>query len=187
MRLSYIPYLPNELEFAEKTKESILEYNPNMEVILINTETFLNINKSKKCCWGFINKVIPDYINKNIQTGFYWVESGVKITRNFDDWIQEYAPDKPQDRIYWMGFCKLLSNYRVGSKVVYFPDKIIKNFFINDIPLVHLDRLLQKKQFNAITSSTIKKGNSILDNGGVFKLFNKPSNTGTKHSKYLYE
>lgn len=186
MRLSYIPYLPNELEFAEKTKESILEHNPNMEVILINTETFLNISKSKRVNWGF-NKVMQDYINKNIQTGFYWVESGVKITRNFDDWIQEYAPEKPQDRIYWMGFCKLLSNYRVGSKVVYFPHNMCKKIFYKQYPLIRMDRFTQKKEFNAITSKTIKKGNSILDNGGVFKLFNKPSNTGTKHSKYLYE
>ena len=184
--ITYLPYIPSEAEWAEKTKQSILEHNPDMEVIKVMSKSPEGTKTSQRVMWGFMNKVLPEYIRSESTEGFYWVECGVKVMRNFDDWIDEYAPERPQDRVYWMGFTKLLSDYRVGTKIVFYPDKIARKIYEEKCKPIHMDRFLQKERFNAITSKTIKRNRTTLDGGGVIKLFKKPTAIGTKHHKYLY-
>ena len=187
MSITYLPYITGEEEWAEKTKQSILEHNPDMEIIKVMTKAPEGTKTSQRVMWGFMNKVLPEYIRSESTEGFYWVECGVKVMRNFEDWIEEYAPERPQDRVYWLGFTKLLSDYRVGSKIVFYPDKIAREIYEEKCRPIHMDRFLQKGRFNSITSKIITKGRTRLDGGGVIKLFNKPTAIGTTHHKFLYE
>ena len=186
---SFVPFLESEKAVAEKTKASVLKYNPNVEVKMVEGKTPEDVPQTKRVSWVLFNLVIPAYRKRGYNKGFYWIENSVKIKKSFEDWIKEHAPTRPHNRPYWMGFTKLLSDYRVGSKVVFFPpavvDNIEKRFKEGKIKLAHTDRTLQA--LNPIVGKTKKVGISTLPGDDLFALFPKRSTTRTKHHPSLYE
>ena len=184
-----MPFLEREKAVAEKTKASILKHNPNVVVVMVDGTAPQDLPSSKKLTWVFFNKVIPAYRDRGFRKGFYYVESGVKIKKPFKEWIKEHAPDKPKDRPYWMGFTKVLSDYRVGSKVVFFPpavvDDIEKRHKEGKLKLQHTDRMIQG--LNPVLGKEKKVGRSTLPGDDLFALFPKKSAFGTKHHPSLYE
>lgn len=184
-----MPFLESEKAVAEKTKASILKHNPDVQVIMVDGKAPSDLPSSKKLTWVFFNKVVQAYRDRGFQRGFYYVESGVKIKKPFKDWIKEHAPDKPKDRPYWMGFTKVLSDYRVGSKVLFFPpavvDDIEKRYKEGKLKLQHTDRMIQG--LNPVLGKEKKVGKTTLPGDDLFALFPKKSAFGTKHHPSLYE
>ena len=180
-----IPFLQKEREVAEKTKASVLKHNPDVKIVMVDGTAPSDLPASKKLSWVFFNKVIPAYKQGGFTRGFYFVESGVKIKKPFKEWIKEHASDKPN----WMGFKKLLSDYRVGSKIVFFPPNVVSD--IDDrykdgkIRLQHTDRMI--KGLNPVVGKAKKVGKTSLPGDDLFALYPKKSNFGTKHHPSLYE
>jgi len=186
---AFVPFVPSEKEVAEKTKASILKHNPGLAVILVDGTTPSDIPKTKRVSWVFFNKLIPTYRQRGYKNGFYFIESGVKVKKDFKDWIKEHAPDKPKDRPYWMGFTKVLSDYRVGSKVVFFPPAVVNDMENRQkegsLRLTHTDRMVMG--LNPVLGKEKKVGRTTLPGDDLFALFPKKSGFGTKHHPSLYE
>ena len=187
MDICIIPYLSHEKETALKTQTSVLRHNPTMKIILVDGKAPVQLPVSKRVCWVFFEKALQEYYNSQTTGGFYWVETGVNILKPFQDWIKEYSQEK-KDKILWIGWTKLLSDYRVGAKIVFFPHASIiemeNRYKSGIIKLQHIDRLLLKLDY--VTGKTKKVGKSNLPGDGMFNLIAKQSNIGTRHHSSLY-
>ena len=186
MDICIIPYLSHEKEIALKTQTSVLRHNPTMKIILVDGIAPVQIPVSKKLTWVLFNKAFQEYYNSGTTGGFYWVETGVIVKKPFNDWIKEHSNNK--EKLLWIGWTKQLCNYRVGSKIVFFPHSLIDyldtRYKNGKLQLQHTDRLLQK--LDPVVGKTKKVGKSILPDDGMFSLIDKQSNIGTKHHASLY-
>ena len=81
---SFVPFLESEKAVAEKTKASVLKYNPNVEVKMVEGKTPEDVPQTKRVSWVLFNLVIPAYRKRGYNKGFYWIENSVKIKKSFE-------------------------------------------------------------------------------------------------------
>ena len=174
----YIPYLDKEM--VEQSVKSIRELGIQNEIHLIDGRVppELNIPRSKLCSWVFKNRILPMTTG-----GFFYTEEGVK-------WVKNPIVDfkgKIYNRPIHIGWTKELSDYTVGSKLVYFPKNISVDLKDNGFKLQHLDRMI--RGLNPIRGEYTLASNrkTKIPKELYFRLFKKTSSFGTKHNIDLYE
>lgn len=128
--------------------------------------------------WVFNNKIIPQALSSG--EDLWYIEEGVLLNETFLDFYQTPLP--VDDRPYWIGYTKKLSNNVVGSKIVAFPLALLKNGF-RVLPLGHFDYILYKHHRPLLEEWTISKnGKSRIPKKLCFTLLSgMSSNFGTKH------
>lgn len=138
------------------------------------------IPKQHNVPWVFNNKIIPQAIKH--EADLWYIEEGVLLNQTFLDFYQTPLP--VDDRPYWIGYTKKLSNNVVGAKIIAFPKALLEKGF-QVLPMGHFDYILYKHHRPLLEEWTVSKnGKSRIPKRLCFKLLcGMPSNFNTKHPK----
>ena len=155
-------------DLALKTFQSLLDCGvPKEKIKIIYGYDKLNYPEIKS--HYLLPKALFELIIPQTIGDIFYVECGTKFKEN------PLNIEIDKQKINWLGYVKILKNYIVGGKCVYFPRIILEDLKKNIKPNTHMDRLIR--------NYGIKNNNLLISENSIVDFYKYESDFNTKKNK----
>lgn len=155
-------------ELALKTFQSLLDCGVPKEKIKIiygyDKLDYPEIKSFHLVPMALLEIIIPQTVGD-----IFYVECGTKFK------VNPLNIEIDKEKINWLGYVRVLKNYIVGAKCIYFPRVILEDLKKNIKPNTHIDRMIR--------NYGIKNNNLLVSENSIVDFYKYESDFNTKKNK----